>query len=295
MNESVIKLLKHKGYKFVLAATMPRSGTWMLQLFFLAYEKYLLGEKMTNDMVRENEFLNYQKIIFNCCHSIFPEFENLASNSFQKKWGKLRFWNDNHFNYGRNVIASNYGSLTPSKNRDLKIIYLYRNPLDQAISAHRHFLNHIDNTARNPVRMLEIDQFIRFFQAEGYLKQFLTFHHMKANGHNNLLMIPYEYIFRNMYEGMMKTLKFVGSAPNTDHEHNAFEQALHFISKDNLQTFEKTLGRPLGDDQIDKDNESHIRGGEINKWKKILRKDTIQYVQNLFHAHDLDLESFIDS
>jgi hypothetical protein len=266
--------LKINSRKAIIS-TMPRSGTWWTALFFLNLDAALQGKNVSSDKYNYPQLLNSLGLEVMMGHLIFPELKTFVSPKNWKSWKILTFFDEEHYNFGARFVKDLKG-FSPEKNPKLKIIYIYRNPLDQAVSAYYHFKNHKNEKIQNLVRQISIDEYIKRYALEGYLKQYLSYKLAKGSYHN-LQMIKYENMKKNPRLEFTKMCNFLEINLKTQKMQEAFETALQKVSYNQVQAFEKRLGRSIGDDQQKKG--THMRGGKIGKYRNIVSLKTILYVK----------------
>ena len=124
-----------------LICTMPRSGTWYSHYFFTIYDALLKNEEgialpLRNFMPHDGLGINLG--IF---HSICPGFLQNYIGDQKEDWNAIDFATQG-YNWGHSLINANPDLFFPSSNPNVRIVYLYRNPLDQCVSYFRHAKKH---------------------------------------------------------------------------------------------------------------------------------------------------------
>lgn len=71
----------------------------------------------------------------------------------------------------------------------------------------------------------------------------------------------------------------------------AFDKVLNASTPQSLRNLEKSLGVSLGRDQKD-DRESHLRGGQVGKWRSYVTPADHAYVEAQMRSFGLDLSAF---
>ena len=80
----------------------------------------------------------------------------------------------------------------------------------------------------------------------------------------------------------------------TEKERVAFEHALEVTKPDEMKKLEQYLGRTLaGDQSLPPGQESHLRGGEIGKWREAFSKKQILAFDELFNKFGVSLTNMI--
>jgi len=276
-------------------ATMPRSGTWYSYFLFEFLDMALTG---SNRVRRINEArIHFGTKIVKCHgHSIFPNFEQIYKGSFRNAWDELSFY-CNAFNSGHNVVEEAPEQFSPLLNEDLKIIYLYRNPLDQMVSAFHHYKGSMSEQHRTyfdpkldqRVPFLSASEHLRQGGLEGYIKQFFSYYEMRGNP--NLMMVNYESLVAKPQHIFKKMLNFAGFDTELADHREPIENALATAAPDNVRDIERKLGRSLAQDQSDP-NSSHLRGGQTGKWKNELKPADINYCFDELSRFGIQLDLF---
>ena len=280
-----------------IISTMPRSGTWMLSMFFQAFNELLYSRELENDHIREFNYYKKLNIAKYHAHTIFPGFLDIYNGKFRKNWDKLDFFVIG-YNYGYEYLKEKEKDFFPNLNENLKIVYVYRNPLDQAVSYHRHSQKHKDDrhnyvVINNKKRYFtDVNDFVELVGIESYIKQYLSYHLVKEKFKSQLIMIPYERLVLDRTAYLMKISSFIGIDMSKRYMKENLERAVLLTESDNLKKIEKKVGRALGGDLTDS-NESHIRGGEVGKWEKHLSAKTVSLVEKRLKEFDLSLNDFI--
>ncbi len=172
----------------------------------------------------------------------------------------------------------------------LKIVYLYRNPLDQAVSFFRHIKNHKDeshtyyyNQDDEKVVFKDTQDYFLHVGMDAYIKQFISY----SDYPGDALMISYEQLTTDPEKSFRKIVEyFCGQV----HE-LAFQYALSKSSIGEMKSLEESLGRSLGNDQTDQ-HERHVRDGAIGKWKSHYSEEALKLIKARFAEYGISLESF---
>jgi hypothetical protein len=229
-------------------------------------------------------------------HSIYPDFEKIYDGPHRRDWDRLSFY-CSAFNYGHRFAELKPEYFSPLRNKELRIIYLYRNPLDQMISMFRHVRGSISETHRAYVdpgsgerQVFEnISEFIRNGGLEGYLKQFFTFHAMRDD--TNLLMLRYEDLLRAPEEIFLRMLAFVGFEPQNARQQAGVSEAVVLAAPDHVRRLESRIGQALAFDQLDPKS-SHLQSGAVGRWKDGLDQADIDLTHQRLAEFDIDPSVF---
>ena len=286
-----------EGYTIALIATMPRSGTWMSFYFLEFLDLYLSGRTQLNTRL-DLEVYHALRLGKVHIHTICPGFLEHCQGETRVGWNALSFYNPGYdYGYGR-FIAGNEAVFSPLNNSAIRIVYIYRNPLDQCVSFFRHTRKHRQDSTRSfidrdgaEIEIVDESDFLRRVGIEAYVKQYLTFHVMKQRCSENFFMLPYERMVRDKDGSFLAMLGFLGFAVDDEEKKACFQKALNASSAESLRNLEKTLGTSLGRDQADS-GESHIRGGEIGKWKRCYNDKDVDFAERALNEFGLSLDAF---
>jgi Sulfotransferase domain len=289
-----------------LISTMPRSGTWYNRYFLFFYDRLLRGENcsqiMTGITKKSPNVENAQDYrrtmgidIFFSSHFLCPGFATYHGK-YRESWDALQFYVEG-FDGGKYQIQE-IGIANPFINPKVRIVYVYRNPLDQAVSFFHHSLHHKDDRHRyytdgkgQRTPILSVKQYIHETGIEAYIKQFFTYYIMRDWFPDNILTLKYEDLIRDPNAHFKKILHHFGHIPTTFKHQTAYKEALRLSSKDSMIKVENSLGRSLGDDQQDKRNR-HIRDGSIGRWKEYLTDEDCDKIEERLQHFGLTLTQF---
>ena len=291
-----------------LIATMPRSGTWYINTFFWFYIQLLRG-KTELELPLDRGLLHAQniekkgrRIDINVnelliLHAVCPGFYHYQGQ-YRQAWDELNFYTEG-FNIAEKLIKiSEKTDFDPTLNKNVRIVYCCRNPLDQAVSFFRHIQKHENSKLRYYVDsdgkeslIKNVREYILNVGLESYIKQFFTFKAMKQMCPDNILMIKYENLARSPEHTFASILNHFGRDINSPYYQEEFAIALKLSSKDSVKEMEKIGGHSIGNDQSDP-KESHMRGGAIGKWKKHLNNEDIKIVQQRLGCFGISLDEF---
>lgn len=286
-----------EGYTVGLLASMPRSGTWYSFYFFEFLDLYLT-ERSTVRTRLDVEVYHGLRLGKISVHCICPGFPDLCRGPLREKWDALSFVVDG-YNYGYpKFIADNLGVFSPDLNPAIRIIYLYRNPLDQAVSYFRHARHNQDRDRimrreadGAAVEMATASEFLRCAGLDSYIKQYLTFAALAPVYPRNILMIGYEDLIRSPESTFERMLSFWHFDINSAAKRTCVAKALKSSAPDSLRNIEAALGSSLARDQV-ADEESHMRGGEIGKWRSVLNDSDVEFSEARLREFGLSLSAF---
>lgn len=295
--------------KIGLIATSLRSGTWYARMFFFGFDKLLRAENPDSlQLVKEFE---QQKERFHVKdtlgldyllvgHSSCPGFSEHYSGSLLTEWNNLKFYGEGVAHEHGDKILLEYKKLfDPYYNKNSKIVYFYRNPLDQAVAAFRDMQNHKFEHLRfrydesgQKIPIKDAKDWIFTVGLTGYIKQFFTFKEMQKKYPKNIIMISYENLVRNPQKTFGDVLEHFGYLVDSDEKKAKIEQAIMLASKENLKKVEEKIGRTLANSQTVK-GESQIRGGAVGKWKEHFTDEDLNKIENKLAVFNLSLKEFV--
>ncbi|MBF0382259.1 MAG: tetratricopeptide repeat protein [Magnetococcales bacterium] len=282
-----------------LLATMPRSGTFYSKYFFRYYDELLSGNKiLTTDispLFYKPKSLGFD--IFNVIHAECPGFDDKNNNDL--------FLNDspnyiqNGYNIGKSFISILDDEYSPKKNKNVRIAYLYRNPLDQVISYFFHCRNHVKPFLRNQTHIRSnqtesdaIKDYFFSFALEGYIKQYFTYKNMCRHFPEQIKMFHYESLKNNPEKIFGEILIHFGHDPFTSERNTAFFAALDKTNEGNMKQIELKRKTSLAGDQISSSS-SHIRSGKIGNWKNYFNEKELNETECRLNKYGISLDDFI--
>jgi len=293
-----------------LVSTMPRSGTWYNKYFLHFYDQLLRGrnsKEIVGEIVANpfpaDPFNDYGTTIgidaFILTHFNCPGFDGYKGKHL-KPWKNLNDWGDEKagFDSGGGLLKSNEAMVDPFHNPQSRIVYIYRNPLDQAVSFFHHAQNHryvkYYTDALGNDFSFSSSSVKNFFLSAGldsYIKQFFTFYAMKSLFPANILMLTYEAMMRDPEDHFTNVLKHFGHDPDTSKDRLCFQEALQLVSRDSMKNIENNMGRSLGDDQANP-NERHVRDGRTGKWREHFNDEVLKEIEQRLAHFDMSLSQF---
>jgi hypothetical protein len=281
---------------FCMLATMPRSGTWLSFFFFEYFDSFLTGRTpiRTDATTYSYAGLGITKAH---AHLMCPGFVDHYKTGFLRRckgplrgpWDALEFKTPG-INSGYGPLVENEGHrFDLLRNRRLRIAYLYRNPLDQAVS-HFHALYWREKPMEPDRFRSGLSKWMRDVSIESYIKQYFTYHVMRQSHADNILCLPYEDLVRSPRENFQRITRHFGFVAATDDELRCFDKAIDATTQPSLRQLELQLGHAFAHPEVR--NDSHMQGGEIGKWQRWLSEDTVQEVERRFNRFELSLRDF---
>lgn len=286
----------------VLLATMPRSGTWYSNLFFCFYFQLLAGMEditvppgLLNTPLVNSRGDSARMII---CHAACPGFDHYQG-PLRLAWERLPYHGG--ADYGSHSFAEfMQRSLNPMVNKKAKIIYIYRNPLDQCVSYFQHSLGHINrdrllcyrNDKGIECRVKDEREFLFNVGLSSYIKQYLTFKLMKQICPDSILMLPYEDLSRQSAFNFLRILDFMGQEVSSKNHQKVIGRALNMCSRDSVKRIERISGQSICGDQK-QPGSSHIKDGGVGRWKNIFGSTDVADIESRLNQFSLSLDEFI--
>lgn len=175
-----------------------------------------------------------------------------------------------------------------------RVVFLYRNPLDQAVSFYNHVYRkdykeeprnaHTDffGTCNGPGEML------RAFSSS-YLKFYLSHAECRDKYPDNVMFLSYEGLVCHTSDFMEKVLAFLGCDVSSD----ALKKAIQSTSIEKMKSMEESSGEVLGGDLRKQRNVSHMSNGEVGKWKRELSDQDVEWIRREFKEYGVTLDSFV--
>ena len=298
-----------KTYNPFMISTMGRSGTWYNREFFYFYNKLLNGEqpgeirkKMIENKTKIKYLLNLNKKNFGfnsvfIQHYLCPGFEENYKSSFRKEWDKLVFYSKHiPAPYTKLMIDKKIEKkVSPFINKDTKIIYYVRNPLDQNVAYFDAVQNNIDEDLnyyydfklRKKKKFSNINDFLRNAGIDMYLKHYLSFELVRKQYPSNILILHYENMVNDPVNNFKKVLNFIGHK----FQPIEFNQAIKLSSKESIVSLENAYGEAISGAFKNK-SDRQLKDAMIGKWKNKLKNEDIEYIKKRFEEFNIDYKIF---
>jgi|TARA_B110001452_G_C15222200_1_gene423689 hypothetical protein len=310
IKKNILRILKN--HKPGLISTMPRSGTWYNREFIFFYSQLIDGkkpeqiiEKMIKDKTKIKYMINVDKKKFSydsffVSHWMPPGFTNNYKGKLRDQWDNLQFYSTevpSKYTEFMDIYNVNY-HCNAYRNKDAKVAFYYRNPLDQAVAYFKVIQTHkvkdlifyIDNKGKKNL-IKDIHTLLRTVFIDMYIKQYLSFKLMKDIFPSNFLLLEYESMVRNPEKNFLKVLNFFGHDVVKLNLLKEFNQAIKLSSKESIMNLENSYGKSISDAAIS-NKERQLSDGTIGKWKKSLNDDDLKYIDQRFGQFDLRLNNF---
>jgi hypothetical protein len=296
----------------VLISTMTRSGTWYNREFYFFYNELLRGKNkrdILHDMIKNRYKIKYriptdiEKLGFDIMfiqHWLCPGFIENYNDIYRKKWDELIFYSSHvpgkFTDYMKLMKIEK--KVNPYKNDNAKIIFYFRNPLDQNVSYFNGIKDHNDknllfyfNKKLNKNEYFKnISHFLKTAGMDMYIKHYLSFKLLEKIFPRNILLLSYEDMVNDPEENFRKSLKFLGHNVDLKNYNSEFMEALNMSSKESIMELEKKYGHAIS--RSYNNNAKHIKDAKIGKWKQILNDDDLKYIDMRLNEFGLKLQNF---
>ncbi|MBF0382024.1 MAG: tetratricopeptide repeat protein [Magnetococcales bacterium] len=294
------KSLENKSdIKARLLVTMPRSGTFYCKYFFTYYDQLLSGNSELN-FENSPQFYKPKAIdfdIFNVIHALCPGYDR-DNEQFTHTYDYISY-KKHGYGLGDKVLQVLDDEYSPNKNKNVRIVYLFRNPLDHAVSFFFHSRNHITAELRKYTQIKsgqsESDALKNYFfkyLLGCYIKQYTTFKMMSELYPQQIKMVHYEELKAYPNQTFSGILQHFDHDPSTPKRALALQKALKHTEIGEMKKTEAKNRHSLAIDQMS-NNSSHIRSGKAGDWKQYFAKKDLQETEKILNQFDISLNDFI--
>ena len=312
-----------RDLKPAFISTMTKSGTWYNREVFYFYNELINGnapkdiynnmisKKMKIPSMIKSNYIETGYDAFFISHWACPNFQNyLGSNKMQ--WDNLIFYCIHNYPSYFGQISSRLSpkmlekryntsyNWNPEKNTDAKLVYLYRNPLDQSVSyftsiqkMKQQELRYRINNEGKKILNKNIKDYIRSVGMDMYIKHFLPYKLMKEQFPDNFLLIEYESMVRSPEKTFGDIFEFLGIDITRRNNTECFNKALEMSSRENIIKLENAYGRSISNQFLeDQTAERQLRDGKISKWKNYFNSKDLEYINKRLDQFGLSLDNF---
>lgn len=296
--------------QYALIATLPKSGTWYLLTFFWCYDQILknidgylegkfkpdLREALANHKINERETVEPLEGLF-IYHSNCHGFQDINDPRYAQ-WEMLHC--PLPYSWADSLVQERIPLelLSPSHNPEVRVVYIYRNPLDHFVSYYQFGQKHRDDVHRvkilpdgSRVPLHDLHDFVfNFGILDGFIKHYYPFKQMQQHFPKNILLMSYENLITNPQESFREILSFVGREPKDKNKQLIIDDVLNMCSKKALMAIEDTLEHSMNGMMVD--NGKHVAGGEIGKWKTHFSQNELEAIELTLNFFDISLQDF---
>lgn len=231
---------------------MPRSGTVYHRYLLSTYDGLLKGASGITPPVFGGNFngtLGDDPLAV--CHAVFPGFCEEYRGEHKALWESLEF--KLGYDNGSGVINLDPDRYWPSRNPDVRIVYIVRKQADQIASYWSHCQNHIDQAHRD-AHALGLSEFALRIGIPCYFKQKFTWDELAWRYAKQVMQLTYEGIMYERERALRRILEHFGHKP----DELAVKEAIRLTSQESLEAYERETGKSLVPDQIG-DHQTHFR------------------------------------
>jgi hypothetical protein len=276
---------------------LPKSGNIFTSIFFKIYNMLLNGEVPTDEELLysgASKPQQFNKRFFIVNHAEFPGLKEMEVDE-----QKLQQWQDlSYSNYlpwvrngpKRKEIVTKIIGEDPEFLKHFRVVFIFRNPLDQLLSHYKHFNrappdDRVD--ASTEVPSISLEEFIFNKNAlSSYIKMFYTFHLAIKKFPDHILCIPYEELITNKPDTLYRIIKHL----DLPFDEEVFIKAMELTSMENLKQIEDKLDVSLIGEH--KNKTRHIRNGGIGVWQTKMTPEIVQRIEAELNKFDLSLTMF---
>ena len=271
--------------------TMPRSGTWYISMVLRFYNELLQGKELSvpsrgQSYAQSQVLLGVEHIaVF---HAVCPGFQHYQG-SYRAVWDELGFFHKGFDLFDEFMEKTEY-LMDPTLNPNARIGYLYRNPLDQAVSLYHHSLS--SSVLDDKMAAFQGPRDYCFDQGlDSYIKQFLSYKIMQETCPDQVTLFRYEDLLRSPKLTIESVLGFLGHNPSSTSCQEKLAIALENASMSGVKKMESLLGHSLANDQKDPSS-SHVKDGRIGKWKEAFQPGDLDTVEARLNEFGITMDWF---
>lgn len=275
---------------------LPKSGNIFTSIFFKIYNMLLNGEEPKDEdlIYGPPRFRQFNKQYFIVNHAEFPGLEAMEVDEEKlQQWKDLSYsnflpWVSNGSKHKE--IVTKINSLDPEFLKHCRVVFIFRNPLDQLLSHYKHFNSappdeRVDASVETP--SISLENFIFTENAlSSYIKMFYTFHVAIQKFPDYILCIPYEKLITDKPAVLYRIIKHL----DLPFDEAVFTKAMELTSMENLKQMEDKLDISLIG--VRKNKTRHIRNGGIGIWQTKMTPEIIYSIENELNKFDLSLTMF---
>jgi hypothetical protein len=255
-----------------IISTMPRSGTHYTVRFLHNLDYLMLKTNIDEEFAYRHPHNYFSGIGANILLNHYtsplmhrPLIAGLMLDQF-RYWKTLSYnvWNPVSVVESLNVIS--HGFYTEKA----RIIFIYRNPLDQVVSSIDHYMNHKDISVSGISKTQLANALLG-----SYFKMFFThFAAMKLCPIGTYFVRYEDLIQRPTSAWSWIVSKLLDQTDVTALEFE-IQSAIDRSNYGSAEQWEATYNRSLANDQVG-DHPTHLHGGEVGKWKNYLDQESIE-------------------
>lgn len=267
------------GIKYASISVLPKSSYVGTTIFFNTYAKLLSNPSSEIEIIyRKENMQSFGKACFEIGHLECPILQNEIPPD------SLDLWKD--LTHGHNIpLASPLKTpLLSQFSAEHRIVFIYRNPLDQFLSLYKYINRMPPDDAENgtPFDNEDFTKFVFKEALPAYIKFFYPFHVAKQKFPDSILFVPYEEIIQNREKSIRRILQHL----DIIYDQTAFNTALALTSINSIKFEETRLqGGVFG-------RHCHIRNGGVGIWQDHLTPKVVADIETEFRKFGLSLHMF---
>lgn len=273
--------------QFAYVASIPRSGTWLCH-YLIEHFCSAIDPGFTPDHQPGFKYYPAIRLAKMHVHSTCPGFKENYRGPLRAPWQELHI--EELFDSDYVFAQENQEIFSPYANNNIRIVLLYRNPLDQAVSLYNHMKGH-KSFSNFFLQYTNPADYLRKSGLDAYLKQYVTFAEFQRLFPENIYMLPYESLYEHTEENLANVLEFMNVPVCTPERQAAIKYAVEATSIDKMRTLERRIGHSLANDQCDP-SASHIKNGARGLWRTHLDNDDIRFVESRLDLFGYTLNDF---
>ena len=176
-----------------------------------------------------------------------------------------------------------------------KIVFIYRNPLDQAVSFYDHVYSNWDLFPRKSQRsqkrafgMCKTPTEVALKYIGTYSCMYLSHFDFKKSNPERIIIFSYEEMMRDALKIMGKIIKFLIGELDEPKLINSLERCTPSL----LQDREIEMGITLARDMKYKKGKSHIKDGKIGKWRERIDMSSLNEIIKQYSKFGINIMKF---
>ncbi len=275
--------------------SMRKSGTIFLNIFFNIYQKLLHGAAIKDaDLVAGNFEVTLTEQLLRLGHCECPGLDLCTANPEQlAAWQAIPYsayvpmtLGTSDYHYLDRCMHSKPGDV----DRTFRVVFVFRNPLDQMISLYKHQHAFPADDARDPQAQIDPAALASFIFERGaldaYIKMFYPYHLVRQRFPANILFVPYEVLVQDRANTLIRIFEYLGLARDPV----VFDRALALTALENLKQVEHRYRALLP--QYVKRTGKHIHNGRVGLWRGLIQPAVRDAIERRLNQFGLSLSWF---
>lgn len=289
------------GSRIGVIATIPRSGTWALQYLMGTFDSLIKNTARANPF--DIAFSHLPEIgldLLSIGHHYCPGLARIGGQRY-RQWQALAREPLPGWDWASSFLARYAEYLDPDSRASVRIVIVYRNPLDQAVSFCRQMLQPFNSHYAGAIRADDgvrvdvgnVSEFLRRVGAANYVRYFISYWWGRELWNERLKFVRYEDLIYQREETLESLITFLRGPLNAA-EQDAFRRALELTSARALRELESQRNRSIGDpgERAHGTNHRHIMDGRAGTWREVLRPEDAEFCRTILAEWNIPLEAF---